>query len=68
MNDQLHVELTDEDRQVLLRGLRFVRSSIMLETRDPTEADEANRSTKLQGIADIVERLNAAPAVDTADV
>lgn len=67
MND-LQFEFTDEERQVLLRGLRYVRSSIMLESRDPTEADEAKRGEQLQGIASLVERLNAVPAVDTADV
>jgi len=67
MNDQ-SFEFTDKDREVLLRGLRYVRSSIMLETRDPTEEDEARRGEQLQGIANIVERLNAAPSISTAEV
>lgn len=67
MNDQ-SFEFTDKDREVLLRGLRYVRSSIMLETRDPTEEDEAQRGEQLQDIANIVERLNAAPSVRTAEV
>ena len=67
MNDQ-SFEFTDKDREVLLRGLRYVRSSIMLETRDPTEEDEVRRGEQLRDIANIVERLNAAPSVSTAEV
>jgi hypothetical protein len=67
MNDE-RFEFTDSDRKVLLQGLRYVRSSIMLETRDPTEDDEARRGEQLRDIADIVHRLNATPAVATADV
>ena len=67
MNDE-RFEFTDNDREVLLRGLRYVRSSIMLETRDPTEEDEAKRGEQLRDIADIVQRLNATPSVSTADV
>ena len=67
MNDQ-RFEFSDSERELLLRGLRYVRSSIMLETRDPTEEDEANRGEQLRNLADIVQRLNAAPAIRTADV
>lgn len=68
MSDMIHVELTDKERKVLLRGLRYVRSSIMLETRDPSEADEAQRRSDLQAIAQIVDRLNSAPSISTADI
>ena len=58
MPADISLELSDADRKLLLRGLRYVRSAIMLEARDPTEEDEANRKAELNNIADIVERLN----------
>ena len=66
--NEINFEFTDKDRDVLLRGLRFVRSSIMLETRDPTPEDEAKRGEQLRDIANMVDRLKAAPSMSTADV
>ena len=43
MDEVLQIELTSYERDVLLRGLRYVRSSIMLETRDPTKQDDLRR-------------------------
>lgn len=69
MSDTKHVELTKNQRDVLLQGLRYVRSSIMLEMRDPTPEDTATRSTQLREIARLVEQLNGnAPTPTTADV
>lgn len=61
--NETNFEFTDQDREVILRGLRFVRSSIMLETRDPTPDDEAKRGEKLRDIADMVERLKGSQSV-----
>ena len=36
MNETMNVGLNPHERDLLLRGLRFVRSDIMLEMIDPT--------------------------------
>jgi hypothetical protein len=58
MSDSLHIELTTDQRDVLLQGLRFVRSSIMMEMRDSTPEDESFRTNQLEDIAQLVQQLN----------
>ncbi len=59
MNDTVHIDLTDHERDLLLRGLRFVRRSVMLETRDRSAPDELRRSGLLEEIQDLTQRLEA---------
>lgn len=69
MSENVNVELNQSEREVLLRGLRFVRSSIMLDVRDPETEDERRRSSELTAIANLVNRLNGLPSVNsTANV
>lgn len=58
MNDLLHLELTDRQRELLLRGLRFVRSSRMLEIRDVPDTIEEERKTELTEIRELVAILD----------
>ncbi|MGE3314818.1 MAG: hypothetical protein AB7O26_06835 [Planctomycetaceae bacterium] len=60
MGETLHVGLNETQRELLLRGLRYVRSSVMLEVADPTPEFEAERSNQLQQISTLVSRLNSA--------
>jgi hypothetical protein len=57
MSETVNVELTKTEREFLLRGLSFVRSSILLETRDPIPDDEARRKNELNAIATLADRL-----------
>lgn len=66
MSDNVNVELSDTEREVLLRGLRYVRSSIMLDVRDPEPEDEARRTSELNAIATLVKRLNGYSAANAA--
>ena len=59
MNDVFHLELTDRQRDLLLRGLRFVRSSRTLEIRDTPDPDDEERRTELGEIRELVEMLDA---------
>lgn len=68
MENVLHVELTTSERDVLLQGLRYVRRSIMLETREPVPSDEARRSDLLDDIQMLSQRLEATDPLTTADV
>jgi len=57
MSKTVNLELTQSEREVLLRGLRYVRSSIMLDVREPEPDDEARRSDELHEIANLADRL-----------
>lgn len=57
MASLLQVELTSDERDVLLRGLRYVRSAIMLETREPSVEDSRRRSNLLDEIQNLSQRL-----------
>ena len=50
MTETLSLELSDRQREILLRGLRFVRRSRMLECRDMSEITEDERSEELREI------------------
>lgn len=58
MSEKLHVELNDRQRELLLRGLRFVRSSRMLEFRDSSDITEDERKVELSEIRQLVEMLD----------
>ena len=62
MSDALTVGLTEDQRELLLRGLKFVRSSVMLEITDPGPEVDEQRQTQLKEINRLVEQLNGAPA------
>ncbi|HUG93230.1 MAG TPA: hypothetical protein VML55_20480 [Planctomycetaceae bacterium] len=57
MNNTLTVELTGEQRDLLLRGLSFLRSDVLLEMRDPAPDVDADRETRLDEIESLVARL-----------
>ena len=67
MNDLLHLELTDRQRELLLRGLRFVRSSRMLEIRDSSDLNDDQRKDELGELRQLSEMLgtNTAKAKPT---
>ena len=57
MASLLQVELTSDERDMLLRGLRYVRSAIMLETREPSVEDTRRRGSLLDEIQNLSQRL-----------
>lgn len=57
MNSQMHVELSDRQRELLLRGLRFVRSSRMLEFRESSDLNDDQRRDELQQIRQLADLL-----------
>lgn len=59
MDGLLQVELTTQERDVLVRGLRYVRSAIMLEMREPSRADECRRGGLLDEIQNLSQRLES---------
>ena len=57
MSDLLQLELTDRQRELLLRGLRFVRSSRMLEIRETADISDDQRKDELGEIRQLAEML-----------
>ncbi len=60
MGDTLHVGLTETQRELLLRGLRYVRSSIQLEVCDPTPEFESERTDRINEVNELVSQLSGA--------
>lgn len=58
MSDLVRLELTDRQRELLLRGLRYVRSSRMLEIRDNPDTTAEERRSELSEIRHLVEMLD----------
>ena len=54
----MQLELSDRQRELLLRGLRFVRSSRMLEIREVPDKIAEERQTELNEIRCLVELLD----------
>jgi hypothetical protein len=53
----MNVGLTEEQREILLKGLRFVRSAVALEIYDSTPETDAQRSSKLREIRQLADYL-----------
>jgi hypothetical protein len=57
MSEPMNVGLTEEQREILLKGLRFVRSAVALEVYDSTPETDAQRSSKLREIRQLADYL-----------
>ena len=69
MSDHLSVDLSKDDCELLLRGLRFVRSRVMLDICDPSPKIDRARQEQLREIEVLVEQLSGAKSVTaTANV
>jgi len=63
MNEHLTVELTPHQRDLVLEGLRYIRSSRRFEFRDPSQPRDERRETDLRTIAELMGQLDPAGAV-----
>ncbi|MDG2390729.1 MAG: hypothetical protein P8M30_15580 [Planctomycetaceae bacterium] len=68
MSNAISVNLDIEDRDVLLRGLRHVRSSIALAVCDPTPESEVQRDEDLQNVENLINRLSGSQTQSVAKV
>jgi hypothetical protein len=53
MSAELHLQLTPQQQELILRGLRFVRSSVALDMVEYTPEVEASRRKQYDDIAEI---------------
>ena len=64
MSETITLELTKDQKEILLKGLRFVRSSIMLDINDlPTNESEGERRAKLRQVTELTEHVSLAPVM-----
>ena len=64
MSESISLELTKDQKEILLKGLRFVRSSIMLDINDlPTSESEDERRADLRQVTELAEHVNRAPVM-----
>jgi len=65
MSEIQNIGINPQQREILLRGLRFIRSSILLDAHNPAPNETELRDEKLREIEDLVEQLQGAPAAGT---
>lgn len=63
MSELLTFELNAEQRECLLRGLRYVRSSMMLNVEDPTPEYVEDRNKQLRKVSALADLLSGKPVV-----
>jgi hypothetical protein len=62
MSDHISFEVTEKQRDILLQGLRFVRSSVMLEFHKPETEFDGERQRKKQEIEALADHLKGVAA------
>ena len=63
MNEPMTLELTQHQKDLVLEGLRYIRSSRRFEFREPSQPRDERRETDLRTIADLMGQLDPASAV-----
>jgi len=64
----LNIQLTARQQEILLRGLRYVRSASALDAQDWSEEVENERQSVYAEVAEIEAILNGQKSVETANV
>jgi len=65
MSDSLTVGLTETQRNLLLRGLNYVRNSVMLEMREPSPEVTKDRTLRLHEIEMLADTLRVSETSKT---
>ena len=68
MSELLTLELNQQQRDVLVRGLRYVRSSVMLTTQDLTPELEQARAEELRQLAELTSILKGEAVTQESSV
>ena len=68
MSDLYQIEISKEQREFLLRGLRYVRSAETLHSGDFSDDEIVSRDAAVRRLDDLAEHIRAAPRVSTAEV
>lgn len=65
---ELNLQLTRKQQEILLRGLRYVRSSVALDPMEFSEAVDQKRRSQYAEIAAVESMLNTAKIIEPATV
>ncbi len=69
MSNTIHIDLTPEQRTILLDGLSYLRNSTLLECRFPCEENAKDREQQVRVIEELAEQLGGnRPAKAAASV
>jgi hypothetical protein len=63
MSEHLTLELTQHQRNLVLEGLRYIRSARRFEFREPSAGRDERRETDLRTISELMGQLDPASAV-----
>jgi len=63
MNEHVTVELSAQQRDLVLEGLRYVRSARRLEFREPSAPRDPRRDADLRTVCDLIGQLDPAGGV-----
>ncbi len=64
MSETITVEVTKDQKEILLRGLRLVRSAVLLDINDlPTAESEEQRQSELRRVTSLTEQISKAPVL-----
>ncbi len=66
MSDLATINITEKQLNLLLSGLRYVRSAEKLRVEEPTPEYVRTRTEKLDEIATLVDALNSSPRKQSA--
>jgi hypothetical protein len=67
MNEIQNIDITSEDRELLLSGLSYLRSAQLYEIREPG-SDRSEHDEKLRHIQSLVDLLNGAAKSSTVSM
>ena len=62
MNEPVNLELTRQQRDLVLEGLRYIRSARRLAFRDPLAPPDEQRNTELRVIGELMGQLDPTTA------
>ncbi len=65
MSEHVTLELTQHQRDLLLEGLRYIRSARRYEFREPSAGRDERRETDLRMISELMGQLDPAAASDS---
>ena len=68
MSNTVSVALSEQQCEILLRGLRYVRSSLIFDVRDPDEKLDPERASELKEIAALSDQLSSRATRETSTV
>ncbi len=63
MNENVMLELTQQQRDLLLEGLRYIRSARRYEFRETSASPDERRTTDLRVISELMGQLEPAASV-----